>query len=176
MDLVKKHDYDSYLAGLLCPKESRDAYFAIKSFNVEIAMIKDNTHNNLMAGRLRFQWWRDLINEVYNGVEGGKVSSLSKSPIAQAISSSVSQHDLSQRWFERSLDARQRDLNSEQPETLDMLEDYAEQGHSSIQYLILESLGVRDEASEYATSHIGVCSGLTTILRAFPYHAAQVSH
>jgi hypothetical protein len=70
---------------------------------------------------------------------------------------------------------RQRDFSIEQPETMDELENYAEQGHSSILYLILESLGVKDEASEYACSHVGVSSGIVTTLRAFPYHAKQVS-
>lgn len=70
---------------------------------------------------------------------------------------------------------RQRDLTGAQPETLSDLEDYAEQGHSSILYLILEALNVRDQDSEYAASHVGVCSGITTLMRGFPHHASQVS-
>jgi hypothetical protein len=69
---------------------------------------------------------------------------------------------------------RQRDLNNEQPDSLDDLETYAEHGHSSIAYLVLEAMGVRDEVSEYAASHTGVCSGLTTVLRGFAHHASQV--
>ena len=70
---------------------------------------------------------------------------------------------------------RQKDLTGAQPDTLTDLEDYAEDGHSSVLYLLLEALGVRDQESEYAASHIGVCSGITTILRGFPHHAANVS-
>ena len=58
----------------------------------------------------------------------------------------------------------------QQPQTLDQLEDYAEHGHSSILYLILESLGIQDKSAEYAASHIGVSSGIATILRGFPHH------
>lgn len=74
----------------------------------------------------------------------------------------------------QSIVGRQRDLTGAQPETLSDLEDYAEQGHSSILYLILEALSVRDKDSEYAASHVGVCSGITTLMRGFPHHAAQV--
>ena len=221
LDLVKKHDFDSYVAGLLLPAAARNSYFAIRSFNAEIAMIRDNTHGNAMAGRIRFQWWRDLLQEIYHGQHGG-ASMVATSPVAQALSEAVHKHDLSERWFERSLDARQRDLAGEQvrgytlwaggalcflcsvcvfslsparpfshlftpslplplppgyyeqPDTLDALENYAEEGHSSVQYLVLQSLGVQDEASEYAASHVGVASGLTTTLRGFAYHASQV--
>ncbi len=106
VDLVKKHDYDSFLSGLLVPKESRAAYFAIRAFNVEIAMIKDQTNGNLLAGRIRFQWWRDLIDEIYNGGGGKSTSMIGKQPVAQALGIHVEKHSLSSRWFERSLDAR----------------------------------------------------------------------
>jgi len=175
VDLVKKHDFDSFLSGLLVPKASRAAYFAIRAFNVEIALIKDQTHGNLLAGKIRFQWWRDLLDEIYKGKNISPASMIGKQPVAQALSVHVAEHGLSQRWFQRSLDARQRDFSADQLETLDDLENYAEQGHSSILYLLLESLGVTDEASEFAASHVGVCSGICTILRAFPHHAAQVS-
>ena len=69
---------------------------------------------------------------------------------------------------------RQRDLFGEQPETLDDLENYAEQGHSSILYLLLEALDIKDENAEFAASHVGVCSGITTLLRGMPYHSSQV--
>lgn len=169
VELVKQHDFDAYLAGLLVPKDSRSAYFAIRAFNVELAMVRDQINNNPMAGRIRFQWWRDTIRNIYEG-DG---SAASQQPVATALRSHIDDKSLSSHWFERSIDARQNDLGGAQPQTLDELEDYAEQGHSSILYLLLESLGVRDQESEYAASHVGVCSGITTILRGFPHHASQ---
>ena len=106
VDLVKKHDFDSYVSGLLVPSASRSAFFAIRAFNVEIAMIKDHTHGNAMAGRIRFQWWRDLLQEIYHGRVDGTGSMISTSPLAQALRESIHRHDLSERWFDRSLDAR----------------------------------------------------------------------
>lgn len=174
VDLVKKHDFDSFLCGLLVPKASRAAYFAVKAFNVEIALVKDQTHGNLLAGKIRFQWWRDLLDEIYKGGDISPASMIGKQPVAQALSEHVPRHDLSQRWFLRSLDARQQDFSVDQLETLDDLENYAEQGHSSILYLLLEALGVREEAADFAASHVGVSAGITTVLRAFPHHAQQV--
>lgn len=169
-NLVKQHDFDNYLAGLLVPRMYRDAYFAIRAYNVEIATIKDQMSGNAAAGRIRFQWWRDAIETMDNG----KTVANLQQPIALAMSHYCIKHGLSRRWLERSLDARQRDAMQNQPENLDDLENYAEKGHSSILYLLLESMDVRDENTNFMASHIGVASGLTTLLRGFPHHISKV--
>lgn len=168
MNLVKNNDFENYLAGLLIPKQYRGAYFAVRAYNVELATLKDQMNGNAVAGRIRFQWWRDTIDEIYN-----KKESSHQQPVAYALSYYCNQHGLTKRWFERSLEARQRDTILEQHETLDDLENYAEQSHSSILYLLLESMNIRDENTNYMASHIGVCSGLTTLLRGFPFHISK---
>lgn len=64
-NLVKQYDYENYLLGLLTPSECRDAYFAIRAFNIEIALIKDQTNANPHASRMRFNWWRGVLEEIY---------------------------------------------------------------------------------------------------------------
>jgi len=170
--LVKQADFDNYLSGLLIPKAYRGAYFALRAYNVELATMKDNSNSNAAAARIRFQWWRDTIENIYNGggVEGQQYL---KHPVAYALSYYCKEHGLTRHWLERSLDARQKDALGGHHETMDDLENYAEYGHSSILYLILESMNVRDPQSMYMASHIGVCSGLTTALRGFPYHVSK---
>lgn len=165
------HDFDNYLAGLLVPKQYRAAYFAIRAYNVEIATIKDQMGGNALAGRVRFQWWRDVIEEMYSG----KASpAQQQQPTALALSYYANKHGLSRRWLDRSLDARQRDASQSQPESLDDLENYAEHGHSSILYALLETMDIRDEEANFMASHVGVASGLTTLLRGFPHHTSKV--
>lgn len=56
----------------------------------------------------------------------------------------------------------------------DDLENYAEFGHSSLMYTLLEVLDVKDENMQYAASHLGVSAGLTALIRGHAYHASQV--
>jgi len=42
LDLVKKRDYEHFLATLLLPKEVRRAAVALRAFNVEIASVRDS--------------------------------------------------------------------------------------------------------------------------------------
>ena len=169
MSLVKQTDFDNYLAGLLVPRQHRGAYFALRAFNVELATTKDQSNKNSMAARMRFQWWRDVIDNIYSKQD----EQFMQQPVAYALSHYCREHGLTRHWLERSLEARQRDVEKDSHESMDDLENYAEQGHSSILYLLLESMNIRNEHANYMASHIGVCSGITTLLRGFPYHVSK---
>lgn len=61
-------------------------------------------------------------------------------------------------------------------DTMDELEDYAEFAHSSLIYLLLEALNVQEQLAFDVASHIGVCIGITTLLRGHFHHASQVQY
>lgn len=104
VELVYQKDHDSYLAGLLFPKEHRAAYYAIKAFNVEMATIRDQIPKTaVQAGRLRFQFWRDILTSIR------ETQSLPKNvnqPVALELLQHVNEYKLTVRWLERCLDAR----------------------------------------------------------------------
>lgn len=100
--LVKQHDFDNYLAGLLLPKIHRAPYFAVRAFHVEIALIKDQSRGNALSGRMRFQFWRDSIDQVF----AQKDSISIQTPVAIALHHHVDNFSQSHRFFTRALDAR----------------------------------------------------------------------
>ena len=69
---------------------------------------------------------------------------------------------------------RQKALNVQQNQTLDEMEDFAENAHSSILYILLNMFGATDEDMSFAASHVGVCSGMVTQLRGMAHMASQV--
>jgi phytoene/squalene synthetase len=103
IQVVKQNDFDSYLAGLLVPRIYRDAYFCIRAFNVEMAMIKDHAQRNNITGRIRFQWWRNTLEEIYFG---NGVNAVNDQPLINALSFHIKEKNLTLRWFERTLEAR----------------------------------------------------------------------
>ena len=102
VDLVKKHDFENYLCGLLVPSDARAAYFSIRAFNVELATVHDQIKGNAMAGRIRFQWWRDVLKDIVEG-DGEQAN---QQPVAAALRQHIPERNLSLHWFERSIDAR----------------------------------------------------------------------
>ncbi len=173
VDTVYKSDYNAYLMGLLFPAQHRNAYFAIRAFNVEIATIKDQIPKTaIQSGQLRFNFWRDILKQIDEKKELPKHIN---QPVALELLQHVHDYGLSIRLLQRCLEARYSDMmNNGIIETMDELENYAEFGHSSILYLLLEVLGINNEQIQYAASHLGVSSGIVTLLRGYSHHAQQV--
>jgi NADH dehydrogenase [ubiquinone] 1 alpha subcomplex assembly factor 6 len=75
-ELVRKHDYESFLLAPFYPKDAQAGYYAIKAFavgsfifrcgsadvawQVELAMVQDNV-SNVTIGTMRMQFWRDAL-------------------------------------------------------------------------------------------------------------------
>ena len=64
--LARAADYDRYLSALFAPVGSREALFALIAFNHEVARIPEAV-SEPMLGRIRLQWWREVVEAVYAG-------------------------------------------------------------------------------------------------------------
>ena len=214
VELVQTRDMEGYLCGLLMPSSSREAYFALRAFNVEIASIKDaskliggrsrssssggggmfDVDNELgesqggdstLPSRLRMQWWRDAIADVYDNGSTASQSS-SQDPIVQSLTSSrkfnptlrslshaIQTHGLTHRFLRRIMEAREEDLSITQYERWRDVAQYGEDTVSNMLYLSLETVGVRDDESDEVASNIGVGLGVLTALRSTAFRASQ---
>ena len=76
-ELVRAADKDRYLATLFAPADRRGPLFALYAFNAEIASVRDRAREP-MAGEIRLQWWRDVLN----GERGGEAAA---NPVAAAL-------------------------------------------------------------------------------------------
>lgn len=122
-----------------------------------------------------------------------------KQPVALALADAMKQVSFSPMWFKRIINERVSDWRSSgcdsttlitdwrllfcvcQEENLDDpqfmtikdMEKYAENTASCLLYLQLESLKIRDVNADHIVSHIGKVIGISTLLRALPFHASQ---
>ncbi|KAF5393800.1 hypothetical protein D9757_000249 [Collybiopsis confluens] len=172
VDLVKKHDYESYLIAHFWPKELRGGYFALKAFSTEIASIQDNV-SNTSIGRMRMQFWRDAVKGIADG-------NPPRHPIALALyqEPSIQNANLQMYHFKRIIDARDAELQVPVHLTVDSLTAHSESTSSTMLYLLLSlrqphsrpKLGSLDLLS-HALSHLGTAHTMSILLRALPYHA-----
>ncbi|KAK2193638.1 hypothetical protein NP493_11g14025 [Ridgeia piscesae] len=163
IDIVRKYDYENFLATLLLPKTARRAAFAVRAFNVEIAQIRDLVSERNIA-LMRIHFWKDTLERIYKGQPP-------ETPIALELAKAVKQHKLSKQWFARVIEAREDNLYDQHYHNLKEVENYGEKTVSSINYLILESLDVRNIHADHAASHLGKAVGIITLIRAVPFHA-----
>ncbi|XP_074268506.1 uncharacterized protein LOC141591909 [Silene latifolia] len=168
---VRSYDYHNYLCLLELPPGMRKAAFALRAFNVETARAMD-VASDPRIGLMRLVWWQDALDKIY----AGKVI---EHPIAQSLSSVLSEHKISKAWLKRSVEARIKDAQKEPddiPKTIEELEKYAEDTQSTILYMTLQSGGINSTVADHAASHIGKASGISLLLRSLPYHASRHRH
>ena len=193
VELVQNRDRESYLCGLLMPYDARKSYFAIRAWNVELASIKDGSTQKKSRGstdgdgpnvalQVRFQWWWDALNQIYDNpqeeqndidesdyapfsVASTLAASYLKNPIVRVLNYAVHEKQLTRRFIERLSEAREMDMRSQQHETMNDMIEYADNIFSSLLYLTLETMNVRDESVDAVAQHAGIGIGLVTALR-----------
>ncbi|XP_004697524.1 NADH dehydrogenase (ubiquinone) complex I, assembly factor 6 isoform X1 [Echinops telfairi] len=165
LELLRRRDYESYLCSLLLPAESRRAAFALRAFNVELAQVKDSVSEKPI-GLMRMQFWKTTVEDLYQ-------DNPPHQPVALELWKAIKRHNLTKRWLLRIIDEREKNLDDKVYRNIQELETYAENTQSSLLYLTLEILGIKDLHADHAASHIGKAQGIVTCLRATPYHGSR---
>jgi len=164
--LVRAADRDRFLATLFAPVEHRGALFALYSFNLEIARVREAAHEPL-AGEIRLQWWSDLIaGEARGDVEAN--------PVAAALRATMARYRLPVEPLKALIAARRFDLYDEPMATLADLEAYAAGASCGLIAVAARILaGGRDPDIAAIARHGGVGHAVAGLLNAFAIHAAR---
>ncbi|XP_023557143.1 NADH dehydrogenase (ubiquinone) complex I, assembly factor 6 isoform X3 [Octodon degus] len=109
-------------------------------------LVKDSVSEKTI-GLMRMQFWRKAVEDIY-----------CDNPPHQPVAIEL--------WKEKNLDDKAY-------RNIQELENYAENTQSSLLYLTLEILGIKDLHADHAASHIGKAQGIVTCLRATPYHGGR---
>ena len=149
--ICRKSDYENYLSSLLLPSTIRSTAFAIRAFNVELSQVRDMASNNTIA-QMRFQFWKDALEEIYTG-------RARQHPVALELHRALQQKRLTKLWLRRLIDSRLERLHSKPFSNVDALETFAENSVSPVYYLLLEASGSKEVPSDHAASHLGKAIG-----------------
>jgi NADH dehydrogenase [ubiquinone] 1 alpha subcomplex assembly factor 6 len=163
---LRQHDRDRFQIALFAPAGARDALFALYAFNYEIARVREATREPIL-GRIRLQWWRDALDEIYAG------NAPRRHDVAEALAQAIATHGLTRAHFDALIDAREMDFAEEPPATLEALEAYAEGSSGSLVLLALEALGLRQGEGEAAALSVGIAYALSGLLSAMRFHAGM---
>ncbi|XP_013874377.1 NADH dehydrogenase (ubiquinone) complex I, assembly factor 6 isoform X2 [Austrofundulus limnaeus] len=165
LDLVRSRDHEGFISSLLLPFEARRSSLALRAFNVELAQVKDSVSQKTI-GLMRMQFWQTAVEEIYRDDPPNQ-------PVSTELWRAVRTHNLTKRWLLRIVTEREKDLNDKAYRNIQELETYSENTQSSLLYLLLECLGVKNVHADHAASHIGKAQGIVTCLRAIPYHSSR---
>ncbi|KAI9766352.1 MAG: hypothetical protein M1840_006616 [Geoglossum simile] len=166
LNLLRTFDSPSYVLQTFIPPSARDAYLAIRAFNIDVARVADSV-SNPTVGAMRMQFWRDNIGHTLRG-------SPPKEPVAVLLAHALGALEarggrrLSRGWFFRVIAAREQYLGNPPYPNLAALETYAENTYSALLYLTLSALPLSSIATDHIASHIGKATGIAAVLRGLP--------
>ena len=163
--LARAADYDRYLSVLFAPAGRREALFALIAFNHEIARIPEAV-SEPMLGRIRLQWWREVLEAVYAGEPARRHE------VAVPLERAIRDCSLDRAPFEQLLDGRETALEEDGPADLAALERYAAATGGSLTALMLQASGTDTAPALEAARQVGTAWSLIGTLRAAPRSAA----
>lgn len=162
MEDLRRDDRDRYLTALLAPPEAREGLLAVYGFNLEIARVRETVSEELI-GRMRLQWWRDRLEDIFAG-------NPPRHPVAEPLSWAVRRFALPRDLFDGLIDARDADLAGDPPADLAALEGHARGTAAPVVHLALRILGQDSGPAAAAAADVAMAQALTGILRAVPFH------
>lgn len=155
------HDPDRRRAAMFAPAAVRDDLLTLYAFHYELAKIPEWV-SEPMVGAIRYQWWRDAIEEIYSGkaVRAHEVST----PLAEVIK----RHALPRFALDKLIDARMGDLEAEPFANIAAARHYAAQTSGRLMTLAAR-IACPEEQAE-AVTLFGRSWGMAGLVRAYGYY------
>lgn len=160
-EIVRKQDSDRFLIGLLMPRAKRQDLWPIYAFNFEVAKTAEVVSEPMM-GNIRLQWWRDAIEEIYNG------DTPRKHEVVEPLAAVIQKYNLPKDDFLALINVREFDLEYKMLSDWESFEIYARKTNVPLNKLALQVLG--QEEDEATLNQISFYYGAIGLLRAVVFH------
>lgn len=130
--------------------------------------------SNPTIGMMRVQFWRDAINNTFDGQPPREPVSLVLYAALAALAARPQNGSWSSMkfWLQRFVNTRQEHMDNRPFPDMAALEDYAESTYSTLMYVTLAMLPLRSMHVDHLASHVGKAYGIAAILRGIPVLAA----
>ncbi len=156
---IKRVDPDRYRAALLAEKTTCDQLLCLYGFHYELAKIPELV-SEPMLGAIRYQWWRDCIDEIYTD------KPVRRHEVATPLADMLRGGDVPRFWIDRLIDGRARDIDPRPFEDIDAARQYCANTSGQLMQIALKL--VSDEDSEDVL--LGQAWGLTGLARSYRFY------
>lgn len=153
-------DPDRCRAAMFAEEGPRAALLTLYAFHYELAKIPELISEPMM-GAIRYQWWREAIEEMYSGgpVRRHEVST----PLAEV----TKDYDIPRFYLDQLIDGRERDIDGNAFETVDAAREYAA-STSGLLARIAAHICAHDKA--YIAADLGAAWGMAGLVRGWGFY------
>ena len=161
---LKKADPDRYRAALMADAQGRQDLLILYAFHYELSKVPDVT-TEPMLGQIRYEWWREAIDEIYTGRE------VRRHEISTPLAELLKRTDVPRFWVDRLIDGRARDLDPQPFKDIEDARSYARQTSGQLLQIAVKILGgTPDETILKA----GDAWGLTGLARSYRFYHDRI--
>lgn len=163
-EVLKKADPDRYRAALMADVQGRQDLLILYAFHYELSKVPDVT-SEPMLGQIRYEWWREAIDEIYTGRE------LRRHEISTPLAELLQRTEVPRFWIDRLIDGRARDLDPQPFKDMEDAHTYARQTSGQLLQIAVKILG---GTSDEAILQAGEAWGLTGLARSYRYYHDRI--
>ncbi|WP_455222311.1 presqualene diphosphate synthase HpnD [Kaarinaea lacus] len=145
-----------YYSFLFLPPEQRQAITALYAFCREVDDIVDECSEPQIA-RVKLQWWRDSVRELFNGT--------AHHPVQKALLNPVQSFHLPQELFLDIINGMEMDLHKQRYANFEELALYCYRAASVVGLLAARIFGYKNPAVLDYAKNLGMALQLTNIIR-----------
>lgn len=163
---VHGSDPDRFHAALFAPARVRPSLFALYAFNLELSRAVTALREP-MLGEIRLQWWREVLEELGNGVTR-------EHPVVRALADTIATYELPMDLLAGMIDARSFDLEEAAMGPRDDFARYTAAMSGNLFALAARCLApARAGALDAAAFAAGEAYGGAGLLKAVAFHAQR---
>jgi phytoene/squalene synthetase len=154
---------DHTLATSFLAPDARGRVVALILFAYEISRAR-SVVSEAGLGAIRLQWWRDTIDQIYNG------QVVRAQPTAIALAGAVHEASLPRALFDAMIEGYELELQAMPFQTWQQLEHYLDQTHGNLARLSLLAAGLPaiTTALDQAARQVGIAWGLAQLVATTP--------
>ncbi|KAL7626359.1 hypothetical protein AAE478_003131 [Parahypoxylon ruwenzoriense] len=168
---LRQSDYDSYLIRNVLPQSRRDAYDALRAFNLELVRLPELVSHPTI-GKVRMQFWRDAVNNTFAGKPPREPIMILLHKVVSELAETGGTPSSIKFWLLRLISTREKYMDNRPFASLASLEEYAENTYATLMYSNLAALPIHSMHMDHLASHIGKACGIVAVLRGIPVLAA----
>ncbi len=161
IDNLKRVDPDRYRSALFAERGDREALLTLYAFHAELAKVPELV-SETMIGNIRYQWWRDALEEIYTD------KPVRKHEVVTPLAELIKTRDISRYWLDKLIDGRERDLDATPFESLEAARDYCRNTSGAL--LRVAAYITQPNANEYHMMDLGEAWGLTGLARSWKFY------
>jgi len=168
IDKLKRVDPDRYRAAMFAEQQDRVDLLVVYAFHAELAKVPELV-SEPMIGAIRYQWWRDALEEIFSG------NTVRKHEVATPLADVIKRRYLSRYHLDQLIDGRERDLDPTPFKSIDDARDYCRATSGQLMRLASQCCDedINDQDNALILS-LGEIWGLTGLLRSWRHYSGSM--